>query len=223
MLLCLQGDTAVEDRRDAEQDGEPSSQGSGAGEGRGGRARGRGWCVAAAWFRATGLRGPGWTLALISGQVLTSGASCRPPPPTGTGPHGLPEPLPRGGLDGRARPKLGPRMTPCPPPGAPQVLAAVQRQVPGAQLVKELPHELVLTLPYGGALDGSFAKLFRELDQRLEELGLAGYGISDTSLEEVRLGEGCLEEVVRERGGVCLSTAGWPGRMGGPGGWAVGA
>lgn len=114
-------------------------------------------------------------------------------------------------------------MTPCPPPGAPQVLAAVQRQVPGAQLVKELPHELVLTLPYGGALDGSFAKLFRELDQRLEELGLAGYGISDTSLEEVRLGEGCLEEVVRERGGVCLSTAGRPGRMGGPGGWAVGA
>lgn len=70
----------------------------------------------------------------------------------------------------------------------------VQHQVPGAQVVEDLSHELVLVLPYEGALDGSFAKLFRELDQRLGELGLAGYGISDTSLEEVRLlGEGCLE------------------------------
>ncbi|XP_024896512.1 ATP-binding cassette sub-family A member 7 isoform X3 [Pteropus alecto] len=75
--------------------------------------------------------------------------------------------------------------------GAPQVLAVVQCQVPGAQLVKELPHELVLTLPYEGALDGSFAELFRELDQRLGELGLAGYGISDTSLEEIFLKVDC--------------------------------
>lgn len=71
--------------------------------------------------------------------------------------------------------------------GAVQLLALVQRQVPGARLVEELPHELVLTLPYKGALDGSFAGLFQELDQRLEELGLAGYGISDTSLEEIFL------------------------------------
>ncbi|XP_047633732.1 phospholipid-transporting ATPase ABCA7 isoform X8 [Phacochoerus africanus] len=81
----------------------------------------------------------------------------------------------------------GPLMSPAACAGAVQLLALVQRQVPGARLVEELPHELVLTLPYKGALDGSFAGLFQELDQRLEELGLAGYGISDTSLEEIFL------------------------------------
>ncbi|EPY89532.1 ATP-binding cassette, sub-family A (ABC1), member 7 [Camelus ferus] len=71
--------------------------------------------------------------------------------------------------------------------GVPQLLALVQRLVPGARLVEELPHQLVLALPYKGALDGSFAELFHELDLQLGKLGLAGYGISDTSLEEVRL------------------------------------
>ncbi|XP_064136134.1 phospholipid-transporting ATPase ABCA7 isoform X8 [Loxodonta africana] len=70
---------------------------------------------------------------------------------------------------------------------AAQLLALVQCQVPGARLVEELPCELVLALPYGGALDGSFAKLFHELDRRLGELGLSSYGISDTSLEEIFL------------------------------------
>ncbi|XP_031293899.2 phospholipid-transporting ATPase ABCA7 isoform X6 [Camelus dromedarius] len=71
--------------------------------------------------------------------------------------------------------------------GVPQLLALVQRLVPGARLVEELPHQLVLALPYKGALDGSFAELFHELDLQLGKLGLAGYGISDTSLEEIFL------------------------------------
>ncbi|KAM9103951.1 LOW QUALITY PROTEIN: phospholipid-transporting ATPase ABCA7 [Megaptera novaeangliae] len=71
--------------------------------------------------------------------------------------------------------------------GVAQLLALVQSHVPGAWLVKELPRELVLALPYQGALDGNFPELFRELDQRLGELGLAGFGISDTSLEEIFL------------------------------------
>ncbi|XP_036745864.2 phospholipid-transporting ATPase ABCA7 isoform X5 [Manis pentadactyla] len=71
--------------------------------------------------------------------------------------------------------------------GVAQLLALVRHWVSSAQLVEELPHELVLALPYGGALDGSFVKLFRELDLRLGELGLVGYGISDTSLEEIFL------------------------------------
>lgn len=100
-----------------------------------------------------------------------------------------PSPLPRD-----ERGEAGPLIRPPAHPGTPHLLAVVQHQVPGAQVVEDLSHELVLVLPYEGALDGSFAKLFRELDQRLGELGLAGYGISDTSLEEVRLlGEGCLE------------------------------
>ncbi|XP_032250751.1 phospholipid-transporting ATPase ABCA7 [Phoca vitulina] len=71
--------------------------------------------------------------------------------------------------------------------GAAELLSLVQRLVPGTRLVEGLPRELVLMLPYGGAADGSFARLFRELDQRLGELGLASYGISDTSLEEIFL------------------------------------
>ncbi|XP_011826609.1 PREDICTED: ATP-binding cassette sub-family A member 7, partial [Mandrillus leucophaeus] len=71
--------------------------------------------------------------------------------------------------------------------GTPQLLALVQHWVPGTQLVEELPHELVLVLPYTGAHDGSFATLFQELDTRLAELSLTGYGISDTSLEEIFL------------------------------------
>ncbi|XP_044233893.3 phospholipid-transporting ATPase ABCA7 [Ursus arctos] len=71
--------------------------------------------------------------------------------------------------------------------GAPGLLSLVQQLVPGARLVEELPHELVMALPYSGVADGSFARLFCELDQRLAELGLLGYGISDTSLEEIFL------------------------------------
>nr|XP_044990914.1 phospholipid-transporting ATPase ABCA7 isoform X2 [Jaculus jaculus] len=69
----------------------------------------------------------------------------------------------------------------------PQLLALVQGCVPGTRLVEDLPHELVLALPYAGALDGSFASLFQELDGHLEALGFTGYGISDTSLEEIFL------------------------------------
>uniref|UniRef100_A0A2K5S234 ATP binding cassette subfamily A member 7 n=1 Tax=Cebus imitator TaxID=2715852 RepID=A0A2K5S234_CEBIM len=71
--------------------------------------------------------------------------------------------------------------------GTPQLLALVQHWVPEARLVEELPHELVLALPYTGAHDGSFATLFQELDTRLTELRLTGYGISDTSVEEIFL------------------------------------
>ncbi|KAM4888021.1 phospholipid-transporting ATPase ABCA7 [Thomomys bottae] len=71
--------------------------------------------------------------------------------------------------------------------GSSQLLALVQYSVPGARLVEELPHEMVLALPYSGALDGSFAALFQELDQGLGALGYTGYGISDTSLEEIFL------------------------------------
>ncbi|XP_028015270.2 phospholipid-transporting ATPase ABCA7 [Eptesicus fuscus] len=87
-------------------------------------------------------------------------------------------------VDARPERELGSRGSRA---GTPHLLAVVQHQVPGAQVVEDLSHELVLVLPYGGALDGSFAKLFHELDQRLGELGLAGYGISDTSLEEIFL------------------------------------
>ncbi|XP_078010201.1 phospholipid-transporting ATPase ABCA7-like isoform X1 [Phascolarctos cinereus] len=68
-----------------------------------------------------------------------------------------------------------------------QLLTLVQSLVPGAQLVEELGHEVVLTLPYSGAHNGAFGELFQELDRHLAELGVSGYGISDTTLEEIFL------------------------------------
>ncbi|XP_044541272.1 phospholipid-transporting ATPase ABCA7 [Gracilinanus agilis] len=66
-----------------------------------------------------------------------------------------------------------------------QLLAFVQKFVPGAQLVENLGHEVVLTLPGAGAHNGAFGKLFQELDSHREELGISDYGISDTTLEEI--------------------------------------
>uniref|UniRef100_A0A8C4Y899 P-type phospholipid transporter n=1 Tax=Gopherus evgoodei TaxID=1825980 RepID=A0A8C4Y899_9SAUR len=76
----------------------------------------------------------------------------------------------------------------------PQLSALIQKLVPGSRLVEDIGHEVLYVLPYGGAKDGAFGELFRELDSRLGELGVSSYGISDTTLEEVlhRNGAGTL-------------------------------
>lgn len=60
------------------------------------------------------------------------------------------------------------------------------KHVPEARLVEDLGHELTYVLPYQSAKDGAFVELFHELDDRLPDLGISSYGISDTTLEEVR-------------------------------------
>uniref|UniRef100_A0A3B3VY84 ATP binding cassette subfamily A member 1 n=1 Tax=Poecilia latipinna TaxID=48699 RepID=A0A3B3VY84_9TELE len=50
----------------------------------------------------------------------------------------------------------------------------------------DLGHELTYVLPYSAAKDGAFVALFRELDLKLQELGISSYGVSDTTLEEVQ-------------------------------------
>lgn len=60
------------------------------------------------------------------------------------------------------------------------------KHVPEARLVEEVGHELTYILPYQSAKDGAFVELFHELDDRLTDLGISSYGISDTTLEEVR-------------------------------------
>lgn len=47
--------------------------------------------------------------------------------------------------------------------------------------------ELCYQLPDEAAHRGDFQKLFQKLEQVHKELGLSSFGISDTSLEEVRL------------------------------------
>uniref|UniRef100_A0A8B9I399 P-type phospholipid transporter n=1 Tax=Anser brachyrhynchus TaxID=132585 RepID=A0A8B9I399_9AVES len=69
----------------------------------------------------------------------------------------------------------------------PQLSALIQKLVLGSRLVEDIGHEVLFVLPYSGAKDGAFGELFQELDARLGELGISGYGISDTTLEEIFL------------------------------------
>ncbi|KAM9425735.1 phospholipid-transporting ATPase ABCA1 [Pholidichthys leucotaenia] len=73
----------------------------------------------------------------------------------------------------------------------PSELAAVsrlvQRHVPGATFLESIGQEITYVLPYTGARDGTFARLFKQLDRAMARLGLTSYGISDTTLEEIFL------------------------------------
>uniref|UniRef100_A0A8C5NAV6 P-type phospholipid transporter n=1 Tax=Gouania willdenowi TaxID=441366 RepID=A0A8C5NAV6_GOUWI len=61
------------------------------------------------------------------------------------------------------------------------------KHVAEARLVEDLGHEITYVLPYQSAKDGAFVELFHELDDRLTDLGISSYGISDTTLEEIFL------------------------------------
>jgi len=52
--------------------------------------------------------------------------------------------------------------------------------------VEDIGHELTYVLPYKAAKEGAFVELFHEIDDRLSDLGISSYGISETTLEEVR-------------------------------------
>lgn len=59
------------------------------------------------------------------------------------------------------------------------------KHVPSARLVEDMGHEIMYVLPYESAKAGEFVELFHEIDDRLTDLGISSYGISDTTLEEV--------------------------------------
>uniref|UniRef100_A0A8C0H2Z1 P-type phospholipid transporter n=1 Tax=Chelonoidis abingdonii TaxID=106734 RepID=A0A8C0H2Z1_CHEAB len=61
----------------------------------------------------------------------------------------------------------------------------IMKHVPEARLVEEIGHELTYVLPYEAAREGAFVELFHEIDDRLSDLGISSYGISETTLEEV--------------------------------------
>uniref|UniRef100_H3BX82 ATP binding cassette subfamily A member 1 n=1 Tax=Tetraodon nigroviridis TaxID=99883 RepID=H3BX82_TETNG len=67
------------------------------------------------------------------------------------------------------------------------VSSLILSHVPAARLVEDLGHELTYVLPYTAAKDGAFVELFKDLDQKLPELGISSYGVSDTTLEEIFL------------------------------------
>uniref|UniRef100_A0A667XRW6 P-type phospholipid transporter n=1 Tax=Myripristis murdjan TaxID=586833 RepID=A0A667XRW6_9TELE len=67
------------------------------------------------------------------------------------------------------------------------LLSLAQRHIPGVRLVEEAGREGVINLPQTAAQDGSLGVFLAELDQRLNELGITSYGLSDSTLEEIFL------------------------------------
>ncbi|XP_042371438.1 phospholipid-transporting ATPase ABCA1 [Plectropomus leopardus] len=67
------------------------------------------------------------------------------------------------------------------------LLSLAQHHIPGARLVEESAREAVVNLPQTAAKDSSLAVFLSELDQRLTELGISSYGLSDSALEEIFL------------------------------------
>uniref|UniRef100_A0A668AEL9 ATP binding cassette subfamily A member 1 n=1 Tax=Myripristis murdjan TaxID=586833 RepID=A0A668AEL9_9TELE len=76
---------------------------------------------------------------------------------------------------------------PCVHPDVSLISSLILRHVPAARLVEDLGHELTYVLPYSAAKDGAFVQLFKDLDDKLADLGISSYGVSDTTLEEVRI------------------------------------
>ena len=68
-----------------------------------------------------------------------------------------------------------------------RVLAAIRAHVPSAYRKSETGAELHYMLPFSEARKGRFEGLFRALDADRVALGVASYGVVDTSLEEVFL------------------------------------
>ncbi|XP_008404880.1 ATP-binding cassette sub-family A member 1 isoform X2 [Poecilia reticulata] len=67
------------------------------------------------------------------------------------------------------------------------LLALLQQHIPGARLVEESRREVVINLPQAAAKDGSLGLFLSKLDERLPELGVSSYGLSDSTLEEIFL------------------------------------
>ncbi|KAJ8306345.1 hypothetical protein KUTeg_016890 [Tegillarca granosa] len=68
-----------------------------------------------------------------------------------------------------------------------RIEAFLNKFVKGAVLVEDNTTEITFELPTEACHDGSFVKLFRELERCHKDLGISSFGISDTSLEEVFL------------------------------------
>uniref|UniRef100_A0AAZ3NUA3 ABC transporter domain-containing protein n=1 Tax=Oncorhynchus tshawytscha TaxID=74940 RepID=A0AAZ3NUA3_ONCTS len=85
---------------------------------------------------------------------------------------------------------------PSPPGGGPSgsdvdnITTLIHHHVPEAKLIEAIGQELTFLLPNKGFKHRAYASLFRELEETLGDMGLSSFGISDTSLEEVRMGVG---------------------------------
>uniref|UniRef100_A0A8B9MMI9 P-type phospholipid transporter n=1 Tax=Accipiter nisus TaxID=211598 RepID=A0A8B9MMI9_9AVES len=63
----------------------------------------------------------------------------------------------------------------------------IHHHIPEAKLIESIGQELIYLLPNKHFKQRSYASLFRELEETLDDLGLSSFGVSDTPLEEVFL------------------------------------
>lgn len=67
------------------------------------------------------------------------------------------------------------------------ISSLIHHHVPEATLIEAIGQELTYLLPGRAFKHRAYASLFRELEETLADMGLSSFGISDTSLEEVRV------------------------------------
>ncbi|KAK2540324.1 Abca4 [Columba guinea] len=68
-----------------------------------------------------------------------------------------------------------------------ELAEVIHHHVPEAKLIESIGQELIYLLPNKHFKQRSYASLFRELEETLDDLGLSSFGVSDTPLEEVFL------------------------------------
>ncbi|XP_009984683.1 PREDICTED: retinal-specific ATP-binding cassette transporter, partial [Tauraco erythrolophus] len=68
-----------------------------------------------------------------------------------------------------------------------ELAEVIHHHIPEAKLIESIGQELIYLLPNKHFKQRSYASLFRELEETLDDLGLSSFGISDTPLEEVFL------------------------------------
>ena len=68
-----------------------------------------------------------------------------------------------------------------------KTINAVQGFVPKLIQGENTLTELTLTLPFASRANNMFTRLFRYLDENMQELGLSSYGLRDTTLEQIFL------------------------------------
>uniref|UniRef100_A0A8C4UM45 ATP binding cassette subfamily A member 4 n=1 Tax=Falco tinnunculus TaxID=100819 RepID=A0A8C4UM45_FALTI len=68
-----------------------------------------------------------------------------------------------------------------------QLSEVIHHHIPEAKLIESIGQELIYLLPNKHFKQRSYASLFRELEETLDDLGLSSFGVSDTPLEEVFL------------------------------------
>ncbi|XP_027735766.1 retinal-specific ATP-binding cassette transporter isoform X3 [Empidonax traillii] len=68
-----------------------------------------------------------------------------------------------------------------------ELAEVIHHHIPEAKLIENIGQELIYLLPNKNFKQRSYASLFRELEETLDDLGLSSFGVSDTPLEEVFL------------------------------------